>query len=193
MLILLGWLSTGAAKAAEPYMWGVGGHVSVDYSVPGWGGRLGATGSAYVNRHVAVLMDADVAFRDSRVQVASRVGVEYNFPGTDLVATTGARLGIGRQWVYSSGRAVAAGNIVPVQCALGARWRMGTRQVGLRIFGEINLVTSQDLTKAQVTNIIGKHPNPYFGVEVSTLFGDFTPPRKTKGVEKRPLPVDDSP
>jgi len=218
-------VAPGSTLAAETYMWGVGPRIGTHFLPARYPVKLprdvaadletctaqenpcgidkiwhdfmfGAETFYYLNRHgrMGALLGVDLGPRYSEIHGILVYNYAAHTGPLDLLA--GGGVGAGYSWFSGTGNEKLKVATFPFRLETAAMIRDNTRAYQLKLFTQYNLPSSQKyITGSEVNEKPGVGVYLTAGIELSVLFGDFTPPdqedRKRRG--KKDVPVDDAP
>ena len=173
-------------------MWGIGPRLGGVFL----GGPLsviaGGEGTLDLDRNTRLGATAALAMGKQHFGVEVLARAEHVWPMGRWGLTAGGGLGLGEHWYREDAHGRRRVVTLPLRLDVGVSARRGPRQWQMRLYTQYDPVMRQAVNGLTSTRQI---PGPKVllaaGIEMSVLFGDFTPPRKPKGMEDGPLPVDD--
>ena len=185
--------ATSGAYAVDVYMGGYGVKAGLEVAPTLTPVHLGGEASFYWNRNVRSSWMVDMGLGDRRVSIASGLVAEYVGPIGPAAFTAGGGIGYGHEWFWDGVGGRRAVHSIPMRASGGFLVRDGPREAHLRLIGEWRPPVVERLRGATaVTPALGRSTAFSLSVDVTVLFGDFTPRRKPSMFDGKPLPVDDS-
>lgn len=188
---------SGVSHAFEPYFWGVGPTVGMnfspsrgveqlptpeelaqDFSVGPWDLRLGGTGTlSFTERHRGVFsVGLDLGKSVQRFNLLW--GYHYGLPVGPVTFQFGGRFGGAWSWMQGASDRSLRVSSFPIRLDVGIDYKDKERAYEVMFFGGYEVPLNPIYVDEQGDKTPGKGAQGWtFGVEFTVYFGDFLPPR----------------